>query len=204
MAWRNIEIPLFDIPQSMVTDFNVITSNINPTEANIDFDYAADTAIHVIVNSWAAGDSSCGIYCESVDAITCGFVKYINGNTIDTRQNLDINSGYRDVTFVACVDDEQQIGCFATLNRYDEYGTTGVWEFYGTRYRNADTYTVLTGIEVRTYNWSSVPAISGKNGILSLPTLVDTDGNPISGQSASVFSSLPEGSNVRALINGAL
>lgn len=55
-----------------------------------------------------------------------------------------------------------------------------------------------------TYTWSSVPAISGKNGILSLPTLVDTDGEPISGQSASVFSSLPEGSNVRALINGAL
>ena len=54
------------------------------------------------------------------------------------------------------------------------------------------------------YTWQSVPAISGKNGSLSLPTLVDTDGEPISGQSASVFSSLPEWSNVRALINGAL
>lgn len=54
------------------------------------------------------------------------------------------------------------------------------------------------------YTWSSVPAITGKNGSLSLPTLVDTDGEPISGQSASVFSSLPEGANVRALINGAL
>lgn len=54
------------------------------------------------------------------------------------------------------------------------------------------------------YTWTSVPSISGKNGSLSLPTLVDTDGEPISGQSASVFSSLPEGSNVRALINGAL
>lgn len=65
-------------------------------------------------------------------------------------------------------------------------------------------YELIQGAIPVLYTWSSVPAISGKNGILSLPTLVDTDGNPISGQSASVFSSLPEGSNVRALINGAL
>lgn len=66
-----------------------------------------------------------------------------------------------------------------------------------------DYYNYITSPFV-TDHWSSVPAISGKNGILSLPTLVDTDGEPISGQSTSAFSSLPEGSNVRALINGAL
>lgn len=65
-------------------------------------------------------------------------------------------------------------------------------------------YNAIVGHIPQTYQWSSVPSISGKNGSLSLPTLVDTDGEPISGQSASVFSSLPEGSNVRALINGAL
>lgn len=76
------------------------------------------------------------------------------------------------------------------------HSQVGVFTSYATLYINNEP--------VVQYVWSSVPAVSGKNGILSLPTLIDTDGEPISGQSASVFSSLPEGSNVRALINGAL
>ena len=42
-------------------------------------------------------------------------------------------------------------------------------------------YTIIKGSPFITYQWSSVPAISGKNGILSLPTLFSqpTDGNPV-------------------------
>lgn len=49
------------------------------------------------------------------------------------------------------------------------------------------------------YQWVSVPAISGKNGILSLPVLIDTDGNPVSNGSASDFSTLPDSVKVRTL-----
>lgn len=44
-----------------------------------------------------------------------------------------------------------------------------------------------------TYNWQSVPLISGKNGILqSLSTLVNiNDGNPVSGASASAVNIIP-------------
>jgi len=49
------------------------------------------------------------------------------------------------------------------------------------------------------YTWHSVPAISGKNGILSLPVLIDTDGNPVSNGSASDFSTLPDNVKVRTL-----
>lgn len=49
------------------------------------------------------------------------------------------------------------------------------------------------------YNWQSVPSISGKNGILSLPVLVSTDGEPVSSGSASDFSALPSGTKVRTL-----
>ncbi|MBR3646554.1 MAG: hypothetical protein IKN54_09040 [Lachnospiraceae bacterium] len=49
------------------------------------------------------------------------------------------------------------------------------------------------------YQWSSVPAISGKNGTLSLPVLIDTDGNPVSNGSASDFSTLPDSVKVRTL-----
>lgn len=49
------------------------------------------------------------------------------------------------------------------------------------------------------YNWQSVPSISGKNGILSLPVLVSIDGEPVSSGSASDFSVLPSSAKVRTL-----
>lgn len=51
-----------------------------------------------------------------------------------------------------------------------------------------------------TYTWQSVPSISGKNGILSLYELAqETDGNPVTGASSSVFFSMPEECNVKKL-----
>lgn len=100
-------------------------------------------------------------------------------------------------------DEELQQGSifFCSVGEYGDYSVTQYTYDASGRY---NAYLAIIGSLQPAYTWSSVPAISGKNGILSLPTLIDTDGEPISGQSASVFSSLPEGSNVRALINGAL
>ena len=56
----------------------------------------------------------------------------------------------------------------------------------------------------QSYNWQSVPSISGKNGILSLPVLVSTDGEPVSSGSASDFSALPSVAIVRTLANEAI
>ena len=51
-----------------------------------------------------------------------------------------------------------------------------------------------------TYQWQSVPSISGKNGILSLYELAqETDGNPVTGASSGVFFSMPEECNVKRL-----
>ena len=104
--------------------------------------------------------------------------------------------------FAFVIDDENQLGWVISVHQYQRYGNTNYYIYY--QMGNSACYNAILGNEPALYQWSSVPSISGKNGILSLPTLIDTDGNPISGQSASVFSSLPEGSNVRALINGAL
>lgn len=49
-----------------------------------------------------------------------------------------------------------------------------------------------------TYNWQSVPSISGKNGILSLVTLDSesiNDGEPVSGAAVSVFDQAPSNDN---------
>lgn len=57
-----------------------------------------------------------------------------------------------------------------------------------------------------TYNWQSVPSISGKNGILSLVTLDSesvNDGEPVSGAAVSVFDQNPvSGNNVKDIVDG--
>ena len=51
------------------------------------------------------------------------------------------------------------------------------------------------------YEWSSVPALSGKNGILSLPMLdsVSWDGTPITNAERDIFTTLPDAANLRSL-----
>ena len=54
------------------------------------------------------------------------------------------------------------------------------------------------------YQWTSVPAISGKNGILSLSTLNDiNDGNPVTTSDTNKFY-LAKTSNLSTLINNAI
>lgn len=130
-------------------------------------------------------------------------ISFINLQT--NKATLISNPNYRNSLYLCLgYDDSIQTAYFFMVGQFD-YNGAWTQKDYGTFSTNRqDIYEAISGSQIPTYQWSSVPAISGKNGILSLPTLIDTDGNPISGQSASVFSSLPEGSNVRALINGAL
>ena len=66
------------------------------------------------------------------------------------------------------------------------------------------TYLAITGSEQPPYTWSSVPAISGKNGILSLSTLNDiNDGNPVTTSDVNKFY-LAKASNLSTLINNAI
>lgn len=53
------------------------------------------------------------------------------------------------------------------------------------------------------YQWSSVPAISGKNGILSLPILdsASWDGTPITNADISIFTRVPDMANIKSLYN---
>lgn len=64
-------------------------------------------------------------------------------------------------------------------------------------------YQFLKQNPIISYQWSSVPAISGKNGILSLATLKASkinDGEAVSDGSASDFSSLPSSSKISVLV----
>jgi len=67
---------------------------------------------------------------------------------------------------------------------------------------NADIGTLyINGSPLVTYQWSSVPAVSGKNGILRLSTLVDiNDGNPVETTDTTKFT-LTSASNVKTLVD---
>ena len=54
------------------------------------------------------------------------------------------------------------------------------------------------------YHWSSVPAISGKNGILSLTTLKEesiNDGSPVDDATASAFNNAPDSCSVGGIVS---
>ena len=65
------------------------------------------------------------------------------------------------------------------------------------------TFLSMISEPYQTYTWSSVPAISGKNGILSLSTLKSgsiNNGNPVSDATLNAFEILIEASNVGKLV----
>ena len=63
------------------------------------------------------------------------------------------------------------------------------------------TNVYIDGSPLVTYQWSSVPAISGKNGILSLPILdtLSWDGTPITNAERDIFTTLPDMANIKSL-----
>ena len=102
-----------------------------------------------------------------------------------------------------CVDDDLHRGLFM-LGQYRP-GATSV-TFYARPVTNASAealypYFVEGEIPPVVYEWSSVPAISGKNGILSLPMLdtLSWDGTPITNAERDIFTTLPDAANLRNL-----
>lgn len=95
-------------------------------------------------------------------------------------------------------DDDNQIGTWGV-----DYADSGYYQSAAKTNNNTsdfEFYTIIKGSPFITYQWSSVPAISGKNGILRLPTLFnDTDGDPVSGAAASDFLDITPQSNFREL-----
>lgn len=113
-----------------------------------------------------------------------------------TNYEGDPLSGY--ISFV--IDDDTHFGWVVSVGNI---GRTGRWNMqaYG---GNTATYEIITDSIYIPYNWTSVHAISGKNGILSLSTLNDiNDGNPVTTSDTNKFY-LEKTSNLSTLINNAI
>lgn len=70
-----------------------------------------------------------------------------------------------------------------------------------------EMYELISGSQIPTYNWVSVPSVTGKNGTISLAQIASdsiNDGEPVSGAAATAFSSLPDSANVGEIIDDLL
>ena len=135
---------------------------------------------------------------------TVEFKLYNNGNVYFTFTYFSLNVAYYTPTAWACwvVDDENQLGWVLSIVKMPSFmGDLYTVNAYG---GDTITYNALHGAVPVLYQWSSVPAISGKNGILNLPTLFSqpTDGNPVTGVDMSAFFKWNNGAELTALAGG--
>lgn len=168
-------------PQHTSVQFNIET-NVIPTQASEKI-YSGNAQSSLWgYNSavyYVAG-SSIAVFLVLQDST---HVDLYSGGIIQTSA-YDNENGYSGFSFSASLGSnavyEEDFGYMPVFNNYQDF---------------------LTYVQTpqATYNWQSVPSISGKNGILSLPVLVSTDGEPVSSGSASDFSALPSGAKVRTL-----
>lgn len=87
---------------------------------------------------------------------------------------------------------------------YDTQGGYSMGAYHAIYVPSSVTNIYIDGSPLVTYTWSSVPAISGKNGILSLSMIKNEalgDGNPVINENLNVIERLAAGSNIRTLAN---
>ena len=205
LGYTNIELNGF-------TNFVFTQTCLSLIENNADFNFLnRDTADYISVNSdlnpqayltdaemW---DSGTGIKILKTDANnTNSFGVNLNNARIYSRNNGNRNFYYSGIGFV--IDDTLQKAKVIAITRQSAGAGNNDRTYVSTSETNDSNglYQALKNAIPVLYNWQSVPSISGKNGILSLYELAqETDGNPVTGASSSVFFSMPEECNVKKL-----
>ena len=184
MAWRNVQQAISaSIPQNIITDpegfitaYNNAYSPQQKEQAYGNYVFptwnGGDT--RDIVSERLLGDSTNYINISG-DANNYLVQPYYNGSAISWAQSDFKTSDYT-ACYVALVDDDTQNSFFSVFIRYRNNQACG--QCSGTVPTTSGTasqqiYTILTANEYHQYTWSSVPAISGKNGILSLTMIKD-------------------------------
>ena len=134
------------------------------------------------------------------------YVYYNNTLIYNYSVSTDIGSGQKSpfIGFAFGVDDDTQKGMVwacAQVNYYGAYYIYTVSHATLTPTQMGNVYLAITESERPPYTWSSVPAISGKNGILSLSMIKDEalgDGSPVINGNLNDIERLAAGSNIRS------
>ena len=236
MAWRNCQQAISaTIPQLMLTDENanafmqaLIAAGDNTSAKTAAYNtYVKPLLLNTycqtndLVSEKIAGNDTNYINCT----VSGGFanIYFYYDNTQQTAPQLSQSKLNNWVCgYVACVDDENHVGYWQGFTVFIR-NPLDVGNFGGTQPRYSGesankVYTILTGNEYHQYTWQSVPAISGKNGILSLSTAdnsyhtgSDVSNIPLSDVSltdssklSSLGANLPVGGTIDAIYAGSI
>ena len=165
MAWRNVTLPIANVQQSIINDFTWLTTQEMPT-SKIVFSGTLIPNTGIPDSGYVCGDDNNGISSE-VDMNTNFFKCYLwlNGVKVPTNSPWAQNPrrvqwGNSETTYIACVDDDLQLGYFTFLSL--EYGPVNGWYWSGGSRSSisADWYQFITGHEPIIYGWKSVKSIS--------------------------------------------
>ena len=218
MAWENkVQISTCGIPQYMVSNPDNFVAAWRNVNTNPKYEQFITSQIDVwngeLVQNAINGGLMCGnatdnIHVTNANNTLLATLKY---NGADTSYAISTYSGNSDYSwcFIALVDEENHKGLFCVAQRYrnnNAYGyPAGSSQWGYTDDLMSKMYTVLTSNPYVQYTWTSVPAISGKMGILSLGTILDEfigDGSAVTDQPMSYAGQLPEGANIGNLCSG--
>lgn len=207
MAWRCLTSILFNgnvynLPLLSQTDIDWLSvQGVSPQykETTLLSDNGAVFPFKATTSDYNRGTVSDSLF--NFDYIwNSGFLTYSVKNSGGTQLLSITTQRYNTNYSGIIVDDETQK---AMIFRFFENENRLYSCSWGSNQNLLDAYTAIMGSIPVLYQWSSVPTISGKNGILSLATLKASkinDGEPVSNGSASDFSSLPSSSKISVLV----
>lgn len=233
MAWQNvIQISTCGIPQYIVSDPDAFVTAWRSVYDSPSYERFITAQIDVYNGTKLYDAIDGGLMCGDANnkiainktAIpnTLLATLYYNGIATNYQCSAGIVNDDMAWCYIALVDEENHKGLFCIAQRYRNnvvYGSpSGSGQYGYSDILMSRMYTVLTSNPYVQYTWSSVPAISGKNGILSLSTAVnsyhtgsDVSNIPLSDVSltepsklSSLGANLPVGGTIDAVYAGSI
>ena len=215
MARRCIDIELGGnlITSSVLTNLDSLPTNIGSTAYNLYNQRAVPSFISSY--GYVVGDISLSNYSFASannditlvgerdgddGSVTC--TVYNAGNQYFTFTYFSLNVAYYNPTAWSgwVVDDDNQLGWVLRIVKMPSFmGDQYTVDVYG---GDTITYNALHGAVPVLYQWTSVPAISGKMGILSLSMIKNEDignGAPVSAANLNTISRIAPGSRISTL-----
>ncbi len=195
MAWEFVDlaptIPSSTCNSTHLTYAGLFSGGTLPDDFTRNLVTQAEFNASVSPNTWLSGDSNLGLF------YTGAYIQLFKNGSIPQSAQIECRwdwgfSGAKNRLFIGAIDREREVGTLISYNRYygfaddalqappynDVYnGITGNVQAF---YESNDIYTLLLGLIPVLYTWQSVPAISGKNGTLSLTKILNiNDGEPV-------------------------
>lgn len=183
MAWRNIPLNITfpDIAQCPVTDFSLLDLTSWPSNwssyTGAPIAVASDYNVPQGSGVWTTvmGENSWRIDANITTSLSATIRIYMQGYNNYMGYGNEILSNNKQWGYVACVNDETQMGFIAFISRNNGNSSWNKWAgtappYPGTKAPQSQTlirslmYTLLTGNEHHIYNWRSVLNVSGKRG----------------------------------------